>query len=332
MALTPFEVYGFMEPTIPSGYVVDEFRPPKKGEFFLPTYEVYRRRPDAVRSAIDFEDPRLILRKFDSSTTTTRGAGYVVKPSLEAVYGTNDPKIPEGYIAVDFRLPNLGENYLYLGGNVNKAFCNHTSHNPPYLILVKKSVGTVAVYPNGYKVPKEYLYAGFRTIQKGEQYLGLDNQVYTCSDVFSPAKSIGEGLRIVVTKREIEISDVHPNYKLPEGYEFLGFRKPYPGEHYLGTKTNKVYQDSHGGYYVDTAIAKGKRVIVRPIPAPPKQFRLVRVLEYIGTKEFIDSISESSFVTADGPRVREPYTKVWKPLALAGRNIRELSTFKEEVK
>lgn len=282
MALTPFEVYGFMEPTIPSGYVVDEFRPPKKGEFFLPTYEVYRRRPDAVKSMINFEDPRLILRPKEyvasegANVVTVLEDIHVVKPTIKQVYGVDDPKIPDGFRTVDFRRPKAGEQYLGTHENVATACRDHTSSSYPRLILEKLPVRTVP-----------------------------------------------------------SIADVYPKgYVVPEDYESLGFRRPYFGEHYLGTSGRIVHQYTES-CSPSLTVGGGLRVIVRaiPKPEPPKTFRLIRVLEYVGTEKFIQSCMENNAVTSAGPRIRNRVTRQWEAFSpSSGMKIRELSTFKEEVK
>ena len=103
--------------------------------------------------------------------------------SIKDVYGTDNPEIPKGYKALEFRLANRGEHYFY-GRCVLRAGDDH--QDSPYIILSKlpdpvvikgnventfQSTITVAeIYGDDVLIPEGYEFVDFRVPVDGEYY------------------------------------------------------------------------------------------------------------------------------------------------------------------
>jgi len=106
--LSVSDIYGTDSPKIPEGYkLTGEFRPPLKGEWFIsldpPNVGNSYPNSDAPKHVI-----RLILEKLPP------------KPTIESIYGTKEPKIPEGYESTG-ELREVKDGDIYLGATWAKG-------------------------------------------------------------------------------------------------------------------------------------------------------------------------------------------------------------------
>jgi len=110
--------------------------------------------------------------------------------SIKNIYRVDNPEIPKGYKAVDFRYPKQGEMYLWCAGAAMKASDDHSCDygNPliilskiPDPIIIKGSVeystkSTVCdIYSQDVNIPEGYEFVDFRPANQGEYFIPFFN-------------------------------------------------------------------------------------------------------------------------------------------------------------
>jgi hypothetical protein len=160
--MTIRNVYGIDTPKIPAGWVATgEFRPPKAGEAFL---AIDIGNP-AIEALYDWPEPtrRLILAKAPALP------GPYTPPAItvEAVYQTPTPAIPNGFKVVGFRPPKIGEIHLPVTQPGEATTIVNFNVSAPRLILERTA-------------PKEYRFVEtgeVRLPRKGEWYINLEGNL-----------------------------------------------------------------------------------------------------------------------------------------------------------
>lgn len=105
--MKPSDVYT-RRPDIPEGWVYDGFRFTKKGDYYLS--EITTGQYTVHQALVKHILPAIIVKKAGPPTETSQRCTFLV--SVTDIYGEPFPSIPEGWVRVDFRLPQDGENYL----------------------------------------------------------------------------------------------------------------------------------------------------------------------------------------------------------------------------
>jgi len=170
------------------------------------------------------------------------------------------------------------------------------------------------ICPEGWKLGE------FRKPAYGESYLGItDKGSWVWIGGNARPRFILEKL---LPPPETTIKSVYGTNTpvIPEGWVSAGFRKLYAGETFLGVSSRPCVITESASYSPSSEENRVCRIILKPAPAP-KTIRVVRVLEYVGTEEWVNKTLACNFATPQGA------------FALPGKaQIRELSTFCEEVK
>ena len=106
--LKPSDVYPHGRPKVPEGWQVVTFRPPLKGENFIMAPEA---QGDLWKAGHNYAGlcPRLIVERVPPAQ---QGFSKTLCFSVKEEYGTDNPVIPKGWQAVDFRYPIVGNNFL----------------------------------------------------------------------------------------------------------------------------------------------------------------------------------------------------------------------------
>lgn len=62
---------------------------------------------------------------------------HTIRKTIKDIYGTDNPVIPNGYMAVEFRPPRVGETYLSYNHNILLEPNNDFPNDSPRIILEK---------------------------------------------------------------------------------------------------------------------------------------------------------------------------------------------------
>lgn len=191
-------------------------------------------------------------------------------------------------------------------------------------VYTPPSISISAIYgTKKIDIPEGFYMDNFRLVEDGEAFLSKVD-VARENGTFSYKHEGIEvsGPRIILKKiKSIPMESVESVYGtstpvVPSDYIIAGFRPITRGDLFLSKYGPEVFIATD----VDVVYHKGgPRLIVEKLSEPVKNVRVVRVLEYIGPKAWIDSTFKCNGVK--GLQVVSPTS-----------TIRELSVFKEEVK
>lgn len=188
-------------------------------------------------------------------------------------------------------------------------------------IYTPPSVSVSSIYGTTTPViPKGMYMDGFRLVEDGDMFLSLvDHQrggkTFTRKE---PGSVNVGGPRIILKVKVVSVDSVYgiSTPIVPVGYRNIGFRPVVRGDLFLSNSGIDVLTARDADVVFQQG---GSRLILEKLPEPVKNVRVVRVLEYIGPKAWIDSTFKCNGVK--GLQVVSPTS-----------TIRELSVFKEEVK
>ncbi|SRR6266446_1816791 len=99
--------------------------------------------------------------------------------------------------------------------------------------------------------------------------------------------------------KETTLKDVYGtnNPTIPAGYDVIGFRLPKAGEICLSAPLMEAVRVTRPSEW-------GERLILQstspPPPSPPKMIRVIRLLEYYGTEDWVDATMRNNAVKSYG--------------------------------
>lgn len=211
------------------------------------------------------------------------------------VYGNKYPSVPTGYYVQDFRDPRPGEYFL-------SEFPQY--QNSPVLS----------------RFPWKEQHGPRLILKKIETYLSkAETESYDNGHIYYV-----QGLPIPLDKVEKTYGRAYSPDMIPPWYGYAGFGVPAVGQDFLpvwgSVRTPSVAMTAISNFHEERILLKKKA------PAKEKTIRVVRVLEYVGPESWINQTLMNSIVRRDGLNMNGGSYNG------PNKGIKELSTFREEVK
>ena len=197
--------------------------------------------------------------------------------SIADIYGICDPKIPEGYEAVEFRLVKEGDFWLSVviktSADGPAWFTDSKETDEPRIILRKSPTPKDFYGVDDPKIPEGYKSLGFRKVKPGDTYLSGFNRwepglVPSSVPLKAESYSFAVGsYRIIVEKlppkQTIESTYGTPDPAIPEGWEKVDFRIPEMEEYFLDASARRAEMRFVRDWESVTGTGNGSRIILR---------------------------------------------------------------------